>query len=628
MMRQTSAVQESWLEEVTQCLRDDKPIRKELPEGGRLHIDRLLPFLFIYVETRKTEEVARSVTQSNASYLLASTPKQVMPVIQALSAIAVERFGSFLVIRIGELGRDKFLTDDAPYLPPFEVSVWSTENAVVAKETFSQAVMASEARFRTPRVEERGAPPSMIDEEISALSGCAVLSAEFAPIYRAPESAKIYPELRDQLIATLFDAGLRACAAFIGSRGILKLTSHRSLGRRAFVDAVSRVDRGIDEIASAFDVLLAVTPINAQQAFQQFKSNNFRGEPAFLYRPLTIQVESAKQHLFSVSFDHMEDPVLYDLYREKQREVDLQLSLIASRQAASFIEFGRALYGPVEPSLLAEAESILGTLSNGGPADFDDRVSEAPNADANYVSRRAQAMIAMYRRAWPDFKVDIELRDDLPSGLMVTNHRLLISKTTNMDRRRVEPLLSHEIGVHLLTYFNGSSQGLRLFRSGLSGYEGMQEGLAVFAEFLSGGMTVERLKLIAARVVACADMLAGVPFEHTFYRLVQDYKFTHFGAFNLALRIYRGGGLAKDAIYLRGLLQLLDHLKRGGALEPFWMGKIASSHFGVMEELAARGLLKQPSVYPLFLATGEGRERLDRARQGMRPIDMVQPKES
>ncbi|OWK22827.1 hypothetical protein AJ87_46120 [Rhizobium yanglingense] len=129
--------------------------------------------------------------------------------------------------------------------------------------------------------------------------------------------------------------------------------------------------------------------------------------------------------------------------------------------------------------------------------------------------------------------------------------------------------------------------------------------------------------MIAARVVACADMLAGVPFEHTFYRLVQDYKFTHFGAFNLALRIYRGGGLAKDAIYLRGLLQLLDHLKRGGALEPFWMGKIASSHFGVMEELAARGLLKQPSVYPLFLATGEGRERLDRARQGMRPIDMV-----
>ncbi len=147
-------------------------------------------------------------------------------------------------------------------------------------------------------------------------------------------------------------------------------------------------------------------------------------------------------------------------------------------------------------------------------------------------------MVAAYRRAWPDFKVAVELRDDLPSGLVVSDHRLLISKTTLMDQRRVEPLLSHEIGVHLLTYFNGSLQGLRLFRSGLSGYEGMQEGLAVFAEYLAGGMTAERLKLIAARVVACADMLSGAGFAETFHRLVMDYEFTHSGAFNLALRVY------------------------------------------------------------------------------------------
>jgi hypothetical protein len=37
-----------------------------------------------------------------------------------------------------------------------------------------------------------------------------------------------------------------------------------------------------------------------------------------------------------------------------------------------------------------------------------------------------------------------------------------------MARGRVEALLSHEVGVHLLTYFNGSAQGLRLFRSGLA----------------------------------------------------------------------------------------------------------------------------------------------------------------
>ncbi|CDM62728.1 MULTISPECIES: flavohemoglobin expression-modulating QEGLA motif protein [Rhizobium] len=627
MTRQTSVVQDTWLRDVEQCLRDDKPIRKGLPEGGRLHIDRQLPFLFVHIDTGKSEDVARAMVQANASYLLATDPQQVVPIVEAVTAVAVERFGCFLIIRSGELERDRFLTDDAPYLPPFEVSVWSSEHAAAAGAALSKAIMESEARFRTPRVQERSAPPSTIDGQLAALSGCEVVSVEFAPIYRTPESREIYPELRDQLISTLFDAGLRSCGAFMAATKLVKTISYRSLGRRAFIDAVGRVDRGVDEIASAFDVLLAVTPINAQQAFQEFKSNGLKGVPTFLYRPLTIQIENAKQRLFSVSFDHMEDPVLYDLYREKQREVDLQLSLIAARQNTSFMEFGRALYGSVEPSLLGEAKTILEKLVGEGPVGHDRSDSNAPHADVHYVKRRAEAMVATYRRAWPDFKADIELRDDLPSGLMVADHRLLISKATAMDQRRVEPLLAHEIGVHLLTYFNGSSQGLRLFRSGLSGYEGMQEGLAVFAEYLSGGLTAERLKLIAARVVACANMLSGASFSETFHRLVMDYEFTHSGAFNLALRVYRGGGLAKDAIYLRGLLQLLDHLKRGGALEPFWMGKIASFHFTIMEELASRGLLKPPSVHPLFLETAEGRERLDRARQGMRPIDLVQPKE-
>ena len=55
-----------------------------------------------------------------------------------------------------------------------------------------------------------------------------------------------------------------------------------------------------------------------------------------------------------------------------------------------------------------------------------------------------------------------------------------------MPRGRVEALLSHEVGVHLFTYFTGDAQGLRLFRSGLAGYDGLQEGLAVFERPLDG----------------------------------------------------------------------------------------------------------------------------------------------
>jgi hypothetical protein len=69
---------------------------------------------------------------------------------------------------------------------------------------------------------------------------------------------------------------------------------------------------------------------------------------------------------------------------------------------------------------------------------------------------------------------------------------------------------------------------------------------------------------------------------------------------------------------------LLSHLQADGALEPFWMGKISASHFGVMEELAERGLLHLPRLRPLCLETDIGKARLNLAKRGMRPLDLLQ----
>ncbi len=118
-------------------------------------------------------------------------------------------------------------------------------------------------------------------------------------------------------------------------------------------------------------------------------------------------------------------------------------------------------------------------------------------------------------------------------------------------------------------------------------------------------------------------MLEGRPFAETYNMLVGEHGFGPAAAFNLTLRLYRGGGLAKDAIYLRGLLELLSHLKSGGALDPFWMGKISASHFRVMQELSLRGLLKAPVLRPAFLVDPHAQARLDKARAGMTPLDMV-----
>lgn len=338
----------NWLEDILTCLREGKSIRRDLPGGGRLHIDRPLPFLCVHIAEDGAEPTARDVAQANASYLIAPHAAPAIAVIDAVVDTLEERFGAFLLLDIGELSQDRFLTDDAPFLPPFEVSIWSSADAIAAADAFSTAVSDSEARFRTPRVEKTEAAPLSDDKQLARELGCSAIAVRFAPVYRQPGSEDIYPELREQLVAMFFDAGLQAFASFIAMHQLFKLTTHRALGRKAFIDAVSRVDRNIDEIASTFDFLLAVTPINAEAAFEAFKASGHGAQPAFLYRPLGLQVETVKRKLFSISFEHLEDPVLYQLYREKQRELDLQLSLLSSRQNPKFVEFGRALYEPVE----------------------------------------------------------------------------------------------------------------------------------------------------------------------------------------------------------------------------------------------------------------------------------------
>ena len=619
--RQSTALDPSAVEDALASIEAGKPVRFDL-DGGRLHIDRAQPFLCVYIG--HDANAAFDVASANASYLIASDLEFAVPIVEAIAGVMEKRFAAFLLLDVGEFAEDRFLSDDTPYLPPFEITVSATDETATqaALDGFAVGVEGVEAKFRSPRLGKLRAVDDPHARLAARVAGIPCVTVRFAPIYRIPESDDVYPALRESMVANIFDAGLQAVAAFLKAQDIFSLPTHRALGRRAFVDAVERADRAIDEIATTFDFLLAVTPINADAAWMEFKSKGYQLPPRFLYRPLTVQAEAEKRKLFSISFERFEDPVLFHLYREKQQELDLQLSMLSARETPRFVEFGRALYGRVEPDLLLAAREILiKTVSRRAAVTRESRRDES--VDCYAIEREARAMIEMYRRQYSGFRATVELRDDLPPGLVVSGARLLISRRTNITQQRLIALLSHEVGVHLLTYFNGSAQGLRLFRTGLAGYEGVQEGLAVLAEYLAGGMTTARLRLIAARVVACAAMLDGASFLEIFHSLVREHGFAKDSAFNLTLRLCRGGGLAKDAIYLRGLLEVLQHLRNGGALDPLWMGKISASHFAVMQELNSRGLLREPQLRPAFLAHPQALERLEKARNGLAPIEMI-----
>ena len=86
----------------------------------------------------------------------------------------------------------------------------------------------------------------------------------------------------------------------------------------------------------------------------------------------------------------------------------------------------------------------------------------------------------------------------------------------------------------MLTYYNGRAQPFRQLYSGLAGYDALQEGLAVLAEYLVGGLTRPRLRLLAARVLAAQSVTDGASFVDCF-RQLEGQGFDQRTAFGIAV---------------------------------------------------------------------------------------------
>ena len=207
------------------------------------------------------------------------------------------------------------------------------------------------------------------------------------------------------------------------------------------------------------------------------------------------------------------------------------------------------------------------------------------------------------------------------AGIMVENGDVFIGTDTTIAATRIDQLLQHEIGVHVLTHVNGSAQPIRMLALGLAGYEETQEALGVLAEHLSGGLPPGRLRVLALRVVAAHSVTEGAKFGDT-YRLLESHRAGRYLAFMTTMRAHRSGGMTKDALYLAGLTRLLDHLRADGRLDSLLVGKISLAYEPLVAELLDRDVLGVPALMPRFLESEEALDRLDRIRSGERVLEL------
>ncbi len=612
-----------FLTAVTRRLESGKPLRRSLPWGGRLHIDRELPFLCVYRRPSAEDDygTARFVT-GEASYLTAPGDlPRLDDLIRTVVNVLSEKFGAFLLVEIWAKPDSKKEADHRAIhvAPVFEVygpgsNRLDSTIEVLARELGKVLIQKQRVRVDVDRGD--GALSTPNPTTIPELPpNCHTLGVAIPPAYRndAGETVDEYPQVLSSMRRRVGLALRRAFYEFS-----TRLTTHRpphfhELGRRAVVKAVWQVDAQLAAVSQQFDYLLGVTPINTGRAWQAFKESRFEVPPEFHYLPLSFNPSLLKRELYRIPIERVEDPALSVLFQQKQDELDRSITMLRDRNTPLFLDGSRQLFGGVDEPLLERALQILG--DGLGP----DTRGEVETVDAAGFARAAQAEVDRYRESNPGFLADVEVTDKV-AGVMVSRGHLLVGSDIRIARDRVDALIQHEVGTHLVTYYNGAAQPFRQLAAGLAGYEQLQEGLAVLAEYVVGGLNPTRVRQLAARVFAVRSVEDGADFLGTFRALVDQHDLKPRIAYNTAMRVHRGGGLTKDAIYLRGFDEVVALVQGGIDLDLLLYGKIAARHIGIVRELKLRGVLQPIASTPTYLDRPEVHERLQTLREQNAPI--------
>ena len=139
---------------------------------------------------------------------------------------------------------------------------------------------------------------------------------------------------------------------------------------------------------------------------------------------------------------------------------------------------------------------------------------------------------------------------------------------TCFSKQDAAQLSAHEIGVHSLTAQNGRSQPIMAVMGlGSPRTTATQEGLATFAELVTGSIDLARLRRLALRICAIGKAEDGADFIDVFKSLL-DLGESPDEAVHTTMRIFRGGDVrgryvfTKDVSYLKGLFAVHTYLRK------------------------------------------------------------------
>ncbi|MBS0383266.1 MAG: DUF1704 domain-containing protein [Proteobacteria bacterium] len=214
--------------------------------------------------------------------------------------------------------------------------------------------------------------------------------------------------------------------------------------------------------------------------------------------------------------------------------------------------------------------------------------------------------------------VRVEIDPELTAKAAAGATRIRLRGATCFSEYDRSQLLAHEAFVHTLTAQNGRAQPvLKSLTRTAPRATATQEGLAVFAELMSGSIDIARLQRISLRILAIDMALGGADFIEV-YRWFRAHGQNEADSFYSTQRVFRGvpvtGGAAftKDNVYLAGLLTVHTFFRwafkrrRTDLMQHLFAGKLALDDALALGPCFADGSLAPPRFLPPWLQQSQG----------------------
>lgn len=413
-----------------------------------------------------------------------------------------------------------------------------------------------------------------------------VLATEIKKVYCNENTGEDYPEVITKITQSFKEAIINNAQYFIENETSWSSKIPSLLLDKKEDKALLKVDSELFKLLKNFELLANVNPYNTTQEQRRFEKSKFTVTPIFKYSPIKTHPFELKQQLGALPTDQISDVSVRKMYENVIESYFDKIDLLSSINTEKFLFNSLRYFGRPSKMDLLNSNYLL-------------HLPAIPSEPKRTPSITVNDAIGLFKEGMDNYgiKCKIELSNKVISQVMVLNSKksILIRPDAKFTEKEVKALVEHEIGVHMVTTQNSNNQKLKIFNLGLPRNTKTQEGLAILSEYLSGSITLKRLKKLAMRVIITDMMCNGADFIECFNYLKQDLNVDSDDAFTVVTRVFRGGGFTKDYLYLSGFVEILKLWKSNRSLTPLLVGKTSLDFYDIIEEMINRDMIQKPT---------------------------------